>query len=948
MFTSFPLLALVFAPFKRRNSQMAVPPAAASLHMHFQSPTCLDTDDRRRVLFEELLAFFKAHAAAETFLVTRIDLTNHAASYVLDADIPALMQTVHAASSSSSSSSQNSTQQPPLQNLVPALEHAPLEAATCLAAAAHAATFAVALPRLAAVAKSTCADASRRFEALLRGAPVVPIRSIKAHAIGRLTTINGTALRVAPPRQLATTLAFRCGTCGFVQFTPLDSRRGYETPNKCHEPGCRSRTFVPDLRRAHTVDVQRVTVQELAGSDPRAEGAAPRTIEVEVVGTLVGTVEAGTVVEVCGVCEALPRNGGGNGVARRGDGCLMELHVRATSVREVGRAEHDNAAAAAAALVPHADSTNNTVAHLRAPADPRDTCPSSFPPLLERDLHFVRAFHDRFADSPGGLLKPLVHSLCPAICGHLQVKAALVLGLFGGVPKARSSSAPDKSSSSLSGAGGTSRADPHVLVVGDPGMGKSRLLRAACHRSPRGIYVCGTASSGTGLTASVGRDPVSGEACLEAGATVLADRGVCCVDEFDKMRHQHKTLLEAMEQQTVTVSKAGLSASLPSRCAIFAAANPCNGHYNRAKSVHENLKVAHNVLSRFDLAFVLIDDDGGAVAGAVGGAGAGAGGWHRDEVLMDHVMAKHRRVSHDADAGGTSRRAQASLHMPDVVEAVRAERERRGRASDAAFGLVANAAMAPVPGQDGPSLVETLAYTAEEALALRGAAAVATASGDQDAPAATNPYENLPVELYRKLVAYARRYVFPELTQGAMALLSDFYVDLRQRAAARAAAVTSGTGAAAAMSAGMPITARQLESLVRLTEARARCELRSVATEADARDAISLLSDSLYDSCVDERGCLDFGRVQAGGKSKSGRRKAFIAAMLNEVRRRELGTSAGGFRGEPQVFETNDLRNLAEGIGLVLDAGERFRDFLEMLNEGGELLKAGVGKWKLA
>ena len=124
--------------------------------------------------------------------------------------------------------------------------------------------------------------------------------------------------------------------------------------------------------------------------------------------------------------------------------------------------------------------------------------------------------------------------------------------------------------------------------------------------------------------------------------------------------------------------------------------------------------------------------------------------------------------------------------------------------------------------------------------------------------------------------------------------------------------------------------------------------IRFRRTEADARDAISLLSDSLYDSCVDERGCLDFGRVQAGGKSKSGRRKAFIAAMLNEVRRRELGTSAGGFRGEPQVFETNDLRNLAEGIGLVLDAGERFRDFLEMLNEGGELLKAGVGKWKLA
>jgi DNA helicase MCM8 len=213
--------------------------------------------------------------------------------------------------------------------------------------------------------------------------------------------------------------------------------------------------------------------------------------------------------------------------------------------------------------------------------------------FTSRDLEFIV----KFAEEHGSdIFRQILHSICPSIYGHELVKAGITLALFGGVKK----HLMDQNKVPV-------RGDIHVIIVGDPGLGKSQLLQAAASVAPRGIYVCGNTTTNAGLTVAVVKDAMTGDYAFEAGAMVLADRGVCCIDEFDKMSAEHQVLLEAMEQQSVSVAKAGLVASLSARTSVLAAANPVGGHYNRAKTVNENLKMSATLLSRFDLVFILLD-----------------------------------------------------------------------------------------------------------------------------------------------------------------------------------------------------------------------------------------------------------------------------------------------------------------------------------------------------
>ena len=157
------------------------------------------------------------------------------------------------------------------------------------------------------------------------------------------------------------------------------------------------------------------------------------------------------------------------------------------------------------------------------------------------------------------------------------------------------------------------------------------MLQAVANISPRGVYVCGSYSSTSGLTVTLLREG-SGDNVLEAGALVLADQGCCCIDEFDKMGQEHQSLLEAMEQQSISIAKAGIICSLPARTSVIAAANPVGGHYNKAKTVAENLKLSPAVLSRFDLIFILIDRPDEEL----------------DKMLSEHVMALHAGKRADA------------------------------------------------------------------------------------------------------------------------------------------------------------------------------------------------------------------------------------------------------------------------------------------------------------
>ncbi len=216
----------------------------------------------------------------------------------------------------------------------------------------------------------------------------------------------------------------------------------------------------------------------------------------------------------------------------------------------------------------------------------------------------------------------LVASLCPPIFGHDIVKLGLLLGLFGGT---RHGGGDGRSVST--------RPDIHVLVVGDPGLGKSQLLRAAANCAPRAVSISGNAATTAGLTVAVTREGKN-DMVLEAGALVLADRGVCCIDELDKISADTHALLEAMEQQRVSVAKSGAITSVRCRTTVLAAANPCGGHYNRHKTVSENLRMNAALLSRFDLVFLILDKPDP----------------RRDQMISEHIL-KTRSVASAAPSG---------------------------------------------------------------------------------------------------------------------------------------------------------------------------------------------------------------------------------------------------------------------------------------------------------
>jgi DNA replication licensing factor MCM2 len=219
----------------------------------------------------------------------------------------------------------------------------------------------------------------------------------------------------------------------------------------------------------------------------------------------------------------------------------------------------------------------------------------------------------------------LVNSIAPSIYGHLPVKTALALALFGGKPKFLRNSRV--------------RGDINVLLVGDPGTAKSQFLKFCKKTAPRAVYSTGKGASAVGLTAGVSRDPFTKEWVLQGGALVLADKGVCLIDEFDKMNEQDRTSIhEAMEQQSISVSKAGIVTSLQARCSVMAAANPIGGRYNPARTFAENVELTDPILQRFDILCVLQDRVDPV----------------DDERLADFVISSHMRsnpIRKDGDNG---------------------------------------------------------------------------------------------------------------------------------------------------------------------------------------------------------------------------------------------------------------------------------------------------------
>ncbi|KAG4163928.1 hypothetical protein ERO13_D01G204700v2 [Gossypium hirsutum] len=636
------------------------------------------------------------------------------------------------------------------------------------------------------------------------------LKNLKAAYIDKLVSVRGTVVKASNVKPLVIKMNFACEKC--ATEIPRSFPDGkFSPPSACTIHGCKSRTFKPIRSSAQAIDFQKIRLQELLKSEDHEEGRVPRTVECELTEDLVDLCIPGDVATVTGIIRVINNYmdiGGGKSKGRNQG--FYYLYIEAVSIKN-----------SKSLSVTEDMEDSNSDARAKELVDL-----FSFSP---RDLEFIVKFSKEHGSD---VFRQILQSICPSIYGHELVKAGITLALFGGVRK----HSMDRNKVPV-------RGDIHVIVVGDPGLGKSQLLQAAAAVSPRGIYVCGNATTNAGLTVAVVKDTMTNDYAFEAGAMVLADGGLCCIDEFDKMSAEHQALLEAMEQQCVSVAKAGLVASLSARTSVLAAANPVGGHYNRAKTVNENLKMSPALLSRFDLVFILLDKPDEQL----------------DKQLSEHIMSLHAGYGESSPALKKPRIAKASQNVEAITMRVK-----------------------------GGSLVSRLRLDPKK---------------DAD-------FVPLPGALLRKYISYARTYVFPRMSKPAAEILQKFYLQLRDRN-------TSGDGT--------PITARQLESLVRLTQARARVDLREEITVQDAKDAVEIMKESLYDKYVDEHGFVDFGR--SGGMSQQKEAKRFLSALNKQS---ELQ--------QKDCFSISEIYSLADRIGLRVPDIDTFVD---NLNSVGYLLKKG-------
>jgi DNA replication licensing factor MCM5 len=523
----------------------------------------------------------------------------------------------------------------------------------------------------------------------------ISIRDLNATNISHLVRIPGIVIGASTISSKSTVVHIRCKGCDYSDNIYVDGGfSGLSLPRRCgrpkqpgnQEPGddCPLDPYVIYHEKCQFVDQQVLKLQEAPDQVP--VGELPRHVLISADRYLANRVVPGSRCTVMGIFSIYQQKGGKKEAA---------VAIRNPYLRAVG-----------------------------ITSDLDQTAKGSAVFSEEEEQEFLEL--SRRPD----LYDALARSIAPSIYGNADMKKAIVCLLMGGSKKIL----PD---------GMKLRGDINVLMLGDPGTAKSQLLKFVEKAAPIAIYTSGKGSSAAGLTASVQRDHTTREFYLEGGAMVLADGGVVCIDEFDKMRDEDRVAIhEAMEQQTISIAKAGITTILNSRTSVLAAANPVFGRYDDLKTPGENIDFQTTILSRFDMIFIVRDEHERG----------------RDEKIARHVMGVHM--------GGRG-----------VEEQVEAE---------------------------------------------------------------------IPVEQMKRYISYCRSRCAPRLSPEAAEKLSSHFVSIRKQV--HRAEMESNTRSS------IPITVRQLEAIVRISESLAKLSLSPIATEAHVDEAIRLFLASTMDAITQGEG----------------------------------------------------------------------------------------------
>jgi len=601
----------------------------------------------------------------------------------------------------------------------------------------------------------------------------IQIRELRSENINKFIAVSGLIRKATEVRPKIVNAAFKCQKCGEITFMPQAEGKFVE-PFECENDVCgRKGAFKLVHDQSEFIDAQKLRIQE--SPDDLRGGEQPQTLDVDVDDDLAGLVSPGDRVVISGVLRSFQRSN------REGKSTFFDLLLDGNSI-DIEDKEFEDIE------------------------------------ISKEDIEEIITL----GQDPE-IYKKIIGSIAPSIYGYDEVKEAMALQLFSGMAK----HLPD---------GARIRGDMHILLVGDPGVAKSQLLRYAVKLAPRGIYTSGKSSTSAGLTATAVKDEFGdGRWTLEAGALVLADMGLACVDELDKMEADDRSSMhEAMEQQTISIAKAGIMATLKSRCALLGAANPKFGRFDRYEPIAKQINMPPALLSRFDLIFILTDEPS----------------VNRDTAIAEHILKAHY-------AGELSTRRKniinSGISTDDITKAMEIIR--------------------PV----------------------------------------------LEAEKLRKYIAYTKRNIFPIIQDDARKHLIDFYLGLRKQGEAPDSPV--------------PVTARQLEALIRLAEASARVRLSNVITTDDTNRIIRIVMASLRQVMTDpETGRLDADIVNVGmGKSQRDRIKV-LREIIRDLQK-ELGAAP-----------IEEIISKAEESGIKKETVE---DMIQKLKSAGEIIESSNERFRV-